>query len=281
MHCQICPRKCFVDRNKNIGFCGASSLKIAKVMLHFWEEPIISGEKGSGAIFFSGCPLKCEYCQNHEISFEGNGEEKTVLELVEIIKNLEKMGAENINFVTPTHFTNEIIEALNIYRPKIPIVWNTSGYETVETIQKLKDYVDIYLTDLKYFSSELSLKYSKAKDYFEFASKAILEMRKNQPKDIIKDGMMKEGVIIRHLVLPSHFEDSKKVLNWISENLGNNTFISVMSQFTPQKNAKPPLNRILTPLEYKIVVKECEKLGFTNGFIQELSSATSFYTPKF
>ena len=281
MQCNICPRGCKVDREITSGFCGVKKIKIAKVMLHFWEEPIISGGKGSGAIFFSGCPLKCEYCQNYEISFKGKGEEKTISDLVEIIKDLEKQGAENINFVTPTHFTNEIIEALKIYKPKIPIVWNTSGYETVETIKKLKDYVDVYLTDLKYFSSELSQKYSKAKDYFEFASKAILEMRKNQPKDVFKNGMMKKGVIVRHLVLPSHYDDSKHVLNWIYEHLGKSTYVSVMSQFTPQKGAKPPLNRTLTPLEYKIVLKECEKLGFENGFVQELTSATSAYTPKF
>ena len=281
MLCKICPRGCNVNRKINAGFCGVKSLKIAKAMLHFWEEPIISGKNGSGAIFFSGCPLKCEYCQNHEISSGGKGEEKTVLQLVEIIKNLEKQGAENINFVTPTHFTNEIIEALKIYKPNIPIVWNTSGYETVETIKKLKDYVDVYLTDLKYFSSELSQKYSKAKDYFEFASKAILEMRKNQPKDIIENGLMKKGVIVRHLVLPSHYDDSKKVLNWINQNLGAKTYVSVMSQFTPQKGAKPPLNRMLTPLEYKIVLKECEKLSFVNGFMQDLTSANSAYTPKF
>ena len=281
MQCNICPRGCKVDREITSGFCAEKKLKIAKVMLHFWEEPIISGGKGSGAIFFSGCPLKCEYCQNYEISFEGKGEEKTVLDLVDIIKDLEKQGAENINFVTPTHFTNEIIEALKIYKPNIPIVWNTSGYETVETIKKLKDYVDVYLTDLKYFSSELSQKYSKAKDYFEFASQAILEMRKNQPKDVFKNGMMKKGVIVRHLVLPSHYDDSKHVLNWIYEHLGKSTYVSVMSQFTPQKNAKAPLNRKLTPLEYKIVLKECEKLGFQYGFMQELTSATSAYTPKF
>ena len=218
MKCEICPRKCKIDREKQVGFCGAKTLKIAKVMLHQWEEPIISGKHGSGAIFFSHCTLKCLYCQNSEISEFGNGKETTVFELAKIFEDLENSGAENINLVSPTQYTNEIIEALKIYRPKIPVVWNTGGFETVETIKKLKGFVDIFLTDLKYFSPEISKDLSKAEKYFEFASKAILEMRKNQPKDeFFENGMMKKGLIVRHLVLPTFHDDSINIFNCLCE----------------------------------------------------------------
>lgn len=284
MVCNLCPRKCGVNRNLKQGFCGANNtIKVSKVMLHTWEEPIISGEDGSGAIFFSNCSLKCIYCQNYQISSEGNGKEVSVQNLAEIFKKLESFGATNINLVSPTHYTNEIIEALNIYKPKIPIVWNTSGYETVENIKKLKNYVDIYLTDFKYYSSEISKELSKAENYFECCSEAIKQMRKNQPCDIIKNGLMKKGLIIRHLVLPNLQEDSKKVLNYIASNFGNKTYISIMSQYVPCYKALTHkyINRKLKKLEYRIVLKEIEKLGFTNGFIQDFESADSCYTPNF
>lgn len=281
MKCNLCPRECGVDRNKTFGFCGAKNLKIAKVMKHFWEEPIISGTKGSGAIFFSHCSLKCCFCQNYEISHLGKGENISVEQLVNIFKNLENEGVHNINLVSPSHYTNEIISALKIYKPKIPIVWNSNGYEKVETIKKLKKYVDIYLVDLKFMSSELSQKYVKAKDYFENASKAILQMRENQKKDIVKNNIMQKGVIVRHLVMPTCFEDSKNILNWINNNLGNKTYISLMCQYIPCYQAEFPINRKLKPIEYKIVLKECEKLGFFNGFTQEFESASTNYIPKF
>ncbi len=282
--CSICPRHCKVDRNQKTGFCGQSNtVKIAKVMLHKWEEPVISGTNGSGAIFFSGCNLKCIYCQNYQISSLGAGTEVTIDELVNIFKQLEEMGAHNLNLVTPTHFTDQIIEALNIYRPKIPIVWNTSGYESVETIQKLKNYVDVYLTDLKYFSKALSTEYSSCTDYFDVATKAILEMRKNQPVDVIEDGLMKEGLIVRHMVLPTHMADSKTILNWIFENLGQEVYVSIMSQYTPYYKAKThkKLKRRLREKEYDEVLKKVVELDFKNGFAQDLESSSTEFIPDF
>jgi putative pyruvate formate lyase activating enzyme len=211
-------------------------------MLHFFEEPPISGigenANGSGTIFFSSCTLKCIYCQNFEISTSCDGKEITVNTLADLFKQLEAAGANNINLVTPTHYTKQIIEALDIYKPTIPIVWNTSGYEKPETIDLLKGYVDIFLTDIKYYSSELSNKLSFAKNYFENCSKSILKMRENQPEDIFENGLMKKGIIIRHLVLPNNTDDSKAVLNWIYDNLGTSTYISLMSQYVPMANAK-------------------------------------------
>ena len=283
MKCELCPRKCGVNREENAGFCGVKTLKVARVMLHMWEEPIISVGKGSGAIFFSGCNLKCLYCQNFEISHQAKGNEISPKGLAEIFKDLEKRGAANINLVTPTHFAYEIVEALEIYRPKIPIVWNTSGYEEVETIKKIAKYVDVYLTDLKYFSSELSKNFSNAENYFEKASKAILEMRKAQPKDVVENGVMKKGLIVRHLVLPGCVKDSIKVLDWIKENLGSETYLSLMNQYTPCYKASENelLKRKTKPLEYKVAQAHALKLGFENGFFQEPQSASKKYIPKF
>ena len=289
--CNLCPRECGVDRNKQVGFCKANNnVKLSKVMLHYFEEPIISGVSdnenkagGSGAVFFSNCTLKCVYCQNSEISSEGMGKEITVQKLADIFKSLEEAGANNINLVSPTHYTKQIVEALNIYKPKIPIVWNTSGYEKAETIKAIKDYVDIYLTDFKYVSSELSKKLSLAPNYFEECSKATIQMRKNQPNDIIENGIMKKGVIVRHLVLPNQTTDSKKVIDWIFENLGNKTYVSLMSQYVPMAKAVniSEINRKITPLEYKILVKKLNNYGFENAFVQEFSSAETVYTPDF
>lgn len=259
-------------------------------MLHFFEEPPISGEEingikpnGSGAIFFSNCTLKCCYCQNSEISTDGEGKEIPIQALADIFLQLEKAGANNINLVTPTHYTNQIIEALEIYKPNIPIVWNTSGYEKPETIKKLKNYVDIYLSDFKYFDSELSKKYSLAENYPETCKKATLEMRKNQPEDIFENGLMKKGLIIRHMVLPTHQSDSVNVIDWINQNLGNKTYVSLMSQYVPMANAHkfPEINRKIKPIEYKIVVNHLTKLGFNNVFTQDFDSAETIYTPDF
>ena len=289
--CNICPRKCNIDRTKHTGYCKSSDkVKIAKVMLHYFEEPIISGEdndfkqaNGSGAIFFSNCSLKCCYCQNSEISSESLGKEISIETLADLFKQLEQAGANNINLVTPTHYTQQIIKALNLYKPKIPIVWNTSGYETEETIKSLKEYVDIYLSDLKYFSSELSKKYSKAENYFETASKAIIQMRKNQPNDIIENGLMKKGLIIRHLVLPNQTQDSLNIINWINKNLGNNTYYSLMSQYVPMAKAKdyPEINRKIKPIEYKILVNKLTHLNFKNTYLQDYESAETYFTPDF
>ena len=267
-----------------MGFCKSSNtVLVSKVMLHQFEEPIISGTNGSGAIFFANCTLKCIYCQNSEISSDGNGKEITVHTLADLFKQLESAGAHNINLVTPTHYTKQIIEALKIYKPKIPIVWNTSGYEKPETIKQLKGFIDIFLTDFKYFSSELSGKLSMATDYFENCSKATLEMRKIIPTDIVENGLMKQGIIIRHLVLPNQTTDSLKIINWVNDNLGNKTYFSLMSQYVPMAKAKhiPEINRKITPLEYKILENKLKSLDFKNAFLQDHSSAETCYTPDF
>jgi len=287
MKCNICPRMCNVDRKNKKGYCmQKNKLRVSKIMLHHYEEPIISGNEadiGSGAIFFAGCSLKCVYCQNSKISFYNKGKTVSVKKLVKIIKKLEKKGAYNINLVTPTHFTHLIIEALKIYKPKIPVVWNSSGYETKQMIQQLKDYVDVYLVDLKYMDNTLSMRYSKASNYVEVATRAILQMKENQPNDIIENGLIKKGVVVRHLILPSHTDDSVKVLKFICENLGKDSIVSLMSQYEPMHKANEyvEINRKITPLEYKRVVNYALKLDMNNCFIQDLSSADSKYTPKF
>lgn len=255
-------------------------------MLHHYEEPLISGEitdKGSGAIFFAGCNLKCCYCQNHRLSHDCVGDEYTVDGLVEIIKDLEQQGAYNINFVTPTHYTDQIIAALDIYRPSVPIVWNSSGYEAVETIVKLKDYVDIYLVDMKYASDELGLRYSKVSDYVMVNRLCIDAMRQNQPMDIVESGLMKKGVIIRHLILPNHTDDSVECLRYIHDNWGEQTIVSIMSQYEPLYKASkyPEINRKITKLEYKRVVSQALRLNMMNCFVQDTASADSKYIPDF
>lgn len=289
--CDICPRNCKVNRESKLGFCqSTNAVKIAKVMLHYFEEPPISGEEiegkkpnGSGAIFFSGCNLKCIYCQNSEISQGGVGKEISIETLADLFRQLENAGANNINLVTPSHYTLQIIEALKIYRPKIPIVWNTSGYEKPETIAILKGFVDIFLTDFKYFDSKLSSEFSFASNYPEMCKASLLEMRKVQPNDEFENGLMKKGIIVRHLILPGCTADSKDIFAWIDKNLGNKTYVSLMAQYVPMAKAKdnPKINRKITPLEYKIVLKHLENLGFENAFVQELGSADTCYTPNF
>ncbi len=284
MKCNICPRHCNIDRKVSEGFCGATNkLKIAKYMVHFWEEPIISGSKGSGAIFFSHCNLKCVYCQNYQISALGEGREVSVEQLVDIIKALEAKGVHNINFVSPSHYTDQIIEALNIYKPAIPIVWNSNGYEYVDSIKKIKDYIDIYLVDMKYVKEELALNLSKAQEYPIIVKQCIKQMRLNQPIDIVKDGLMQKGLVVRHLVLPNEVDNSFGVLDWVSKNLGLNTYISVMGQYTPYYKATemPRYNRTVKPIEYKRVINHLNKLGFNNGFYQDLTSASDIFIPDF
>ena len=285
MQCKLCPRQCNIDRDKTTGYCGVNNtLKIARAGLHYWEEPIISGTEGSGTIFFSGCNLKCVYCQNYDISSQAFGKEITVERLSEIFKELEDKGANNINLVTPTHYVPQIIEALKIYRPKIPIVYNTSGYDSVSELKMLEGYVDVYLTDLKYVDSELSKKYSKAPDYFDVASKAILEMVRQQPTNIYNDkGMLIKGVIVRHMVLPGCMKDSFKVLDWIKDNLGVDTIVSIMGQYTPYYKSVdyPEINRPIKPLEYKAVIAHFNSIGLNNGYSQDLSSSSTDYIPPF
>lgn len=285
--CTLCPRECSVDRDISVGVCGASGkVKIAKVMLHKWEEPSISGSNGSGAIFFSGCPLKCVYCQNKEISHGLTGEEISTSELASIMLSLQDTGAHNINLVTPTHFSSQIIEALELVRDKlkIPVVYNTSGYEKPEEIRKIGDYVSIFLTDIKYFSSELSQKYSRAKDYYKYAKASFSEMLNLQPKCVFdENGIMRQGVILRHLVLPSCRLDSIAILEDIARDFDVSSFkLSLMSQYTPEFCDKvyKELSRRVTTFEYNSVVEKAISLGY-DGYIQDKSSASAAYTPDF
>ena len=283
MICNNCPRKCGIDRDNFVGVCGVqNNPKVAKAYLHKWEEPIISAGNGSGTVFFSGCNLKCVYCQNFDISHNAFGKEISTNRLAEIFKELEEKGASNINLVSPSHYVLAIKEALGIYRPNIPIVYNSSGYDSLESLERLKDYIDIYLVDFKYFDENLARKYSNAENYPEVAKSVIKKMREYKPSEIVEDGVMKSGVIIRHMVLPSHIDDSKNVLKWIKENV-DNPFISLMGQYTPMYRAKefPEINRKLKPLEYKIVEEYMVKLGLTNGYSQELTSADESFTPIF
>lgn len=286
--CNLCPRKCGINRDVQTGFCKCSSVvKIARAALHFWEEPCISGTNGSGTVFFSGCTLKCCFCQNMKISNECFGKEISVNRLSEIFLELQEKGAHNINLVTASQYLLQVIEALDMIKTKlhIPVVYNCGGYESIEAIKLLNGYVDIFLPDLKYFSSELSQKYSKAEDYFEIASAAIKQMIEQTGNPRFDDNsMMLKGVIIRHMVLPGARKDSIKLLNWMNENLPKGKYLlSLMSQYTPytQNDKYKELNRRITTFEYESVVDEALKLGLTDGYMQEKSSAKEEYTPPF
>ncbi len=285
--CMLCPRECGINRHEKAGACGTNNIiKIAKVMLHQWEEPPISGLNGSGAIFFSGCPLKCVYCQNKEISHGAVGKEYSVPELASIMLELQEKGAHNINLVTPTHFSEQIIESLSMIkkRLKIPVVYNTSGYEKPEIIKKIADHVSVFLVDVKYFSPELSEKYSKCKDYYSYAKSSFKEMLLAKPKCVFdENGIMTEGVILRHLILPSCRQDSIAILEDIKKSFDISSFkLSLMSQYTPDfyTGELKELKRRLTSFEYESVLSRAIELGY-DGFFQERSSATSDYTPKF
>ena len=280
--CMNCPRNCSIDRNITKGYCGASSqLKVARAGLHFGEEPFISGKGGSGTIFFSGCSLKCVFCQNYDISHELYGKDISEDRFIEIMMELEGMGANNINLVTPTHYFSNIKSALNSYRPSVPIVYNSSGYETIENINK--NLFDIYLFDLKFFSEEKSLKYAGCKDYFDVASNVIKTALKLVGKPIFDDnGIMKRGVVVRHLVLPSSTNDSIEIINWLNSNTPDIVF-SLMSQYVPMYKASEykELNRRITQREYNKVLEECFKCNFIETYIQDLSSSTKDEIPRF
>ena len=281
MICNSCPRKCNIDRDKQIGYCGMQGIKIAKVMTHYWEEPIICDSNGSGAIFFSGCNLKCNYCQNYEISHGGKGKDYSVEELANIFRDFDNSNVNNINLVTPSHYIDSIIQAFEIYKPHKPVVYNSSGYDDLDALKKIDKYIDIYLVDLKYFDSNLSSELSKAKDYFEVASKAIDFMTASKSSDIIENRIMKRGVIIRHLVLPGHTDDSLKVLDYLKSKHLENRYISIMGQYTPCYKATGELTRKLKKLEYTRVIAYFNKLGFSHGFCQDLSSSSTDYIPDF
>ncbi len=286
--CTICPHKCKINRNENqIGRCKAKdTVKIALYSTHDFEEPCISGEKGSGTVFFSNCNLNCVYCQNYEISQLGKGKEITIEELADIFLKQQEKDVENINLVTPTSYVPQIIEAIKIARErglKLPIVYNTNSYENIETLKMLEGYVDIYLPDLKYANNELAKRYSKIDNYFEIATQAIKEMiRQIGETKLDERGMMKKGVLIRHLVLPNNVENSKNVLKWIRENLSKSTYISIMAQYFPTYKAKEmtDLNRKLTKDEWSEIEDYIDELEIENGYIQELGEHEEEYVPK-
>ena len=284
--CNQCPRECSADRkNGEKGFCKMPyDPVVARATLHMWEEPCISGKNGSGTIFFSGCSLKCVYCQNYEISHENFGMEISEERLSEIMESLVEKGAHNINFVNPTHYSHTIKSILEKNKPPVPVVYNCSGYEKVETLRNLEGLVDIFLTDLKYYSENVSEKYSLCKNYFSVARQAIFEMKRQQPTDVFSsDGMMEKGVIIRHLVLPGNLSETEKILSFIKNELPPDTLVSLMSQYTPHGDADKygELSRPLTKREYERAADYLFYSGIENGFIQEITSSSENFIPKF
>lgn len=286
-NCMLCPRKCGVNRYKTKGACGANNkVKLAYYSLHKWEEPVISGSKGSGTIFFSNCNMKCIYCQNKKISLDGYGKYISNKKLGEIMLKLQDMGAHNINLVTPTHYVPQIVYTLHKIRNKslnIPIIYNTSSYENVGTIMMMRGLVDVYLADLRYYDDELAFNYSGCKNYFENATMAIDEMfRQVGECSFDKDGMITKGLIVRVLILPGHIEDSKKIIKYLYKTYGNEIFISIMNQYTPVNTCiYNNLNRKLTDEEYDDVIKYALELGITNAFIQEGDTADDSFIPNF
>jgi len=287
--CEICPFRCKANRLKGqIGKCGCNDkIKIDLYSLHYFEEPCISGKNGSGTVFFSGCNLNCIYCQNYKISKERKGYEITIEELADIFLKQQENGANNINLVTPTMYAYQIIEALKIAKKKgltLPVIYNTNGYENVETIQALKGFIDVYLPDLKYYYNELAIKYSKAPNYFEIATTAILEMIKQVGKpEFDENGLIKKGVIIRHLVLPNYIQNSKHILKWLKENVETKAYVSVMAQYFPTYKAKEDekINRKLTKKEYSEIEKYLYLLNIENGYMQDLGKHEEEYVPEF
>lgn len=288
--CTLCPRRCHADRRAGrTGFCGQTAvLKAARAALHFWEEPCISGSSGSGAVFFSGCSLQCVFCQNYDISVNNSGAALSVRRLAEIFLELQKKGAANINLVTACHFLPQVCLALCMAKEqglRIPIVYNSSGYEETASLKLLEGLVDIYLPDLKYRSPLLSSRYSGAENYFEKASVAIREMFRQTGAPVIDPGtgLMKKGVIVRHLLLPGCAGDSKKILRYLHDTYGNDICISIMNQYTPLKHTAqfPDLNRQITDEEYRRVLSFAEKIGIENGYIQEGGTAAESFIPRF
>ena len=285
MECRLCPRECGADRSVGKGRCGVGDeILLSRAAKHMWEEPPISGTEGSGTVFFAGCNLGCVYCQNYEISHGAKGKIITEERLSEIFRELTASGVHNINLVNPTHYAHKIIRVLKKEKPPVPVVYNSSGYEKVSTLRALEGLVDIYLPDLKYISEDRAEKYSDAADYFEAASRAIIEMKRQCPQNIYNDkGIMLKGLIVRHLVLPQNTNQSVKILMWIKENLGTDTVISLMSQYTPcgQAEKYKELTRRITVREYEKVVLAAEDMGFKNIFTQDYASASEAFIPDF
>ena len=280
-NCTLCPVECGANRLQNVGACGVSDLRIAKYYLHPFEEPCISFEKGSGTIFFSGCNLHCAFCQNYEVSRAKRGKTITPNELADIFKELEDMGADNISLVTPTHFVPYLVSTFEIYKPKIPVVYNTGSYEKIDTLKRIDPYIDIYLPDMKFYSPALSKRYLGKEDYFDYASEAIAFMAQ-KPLLMTSEGKMLSGCIVRHLVMPLCTGDSKKLLRWFKNTLPKDTYLSLMSQYTPFGKIEnfPELSRKITPREYNAVVNEAFALGIENVFLQERDSSNKAYIPS-
>ena len=288
-NCRLCPRNCHANRNANKkGFCSMTNkVMVARATPHYWEEPIISGEKGSGTVFFSGCNLKCVYCQNYQISTNNFGKEITITRLSKIFLELQEKKVNNINLVTPTHFVPQIIEALKIAKNKglnIPIIYNSSGYESVNTIKLLDGYIDIYLPDFKYYDNKYALKYSKCPNYLENVTASLQEMIKQvgTPK-FNKEGMLTKGVIVRHMLLPGLLNDSKKIIHYLVDNYNDDIFISIMNQYTPTNNLKdyPEINRLISNDEYDELIDYAMDLGIKNGFMQEGETQKTSFIPEF
>ena len=283
MNCNSCPRKCDIDRDTTLGFCNSPErFRVARAALHFWEEPCISGTKGSGTIFFSGCNLRCVYCQNYEISSENKGVQISDDKLIAVFENLIAQGAHNINLVNPTHYAPQLARVLSRWHSPVPIVYNTSGYESVQTLRMLDGLVDIYLTDFKYSRPEKAKLYSRAADYPAVAKDALCEMRRQIPTDIFNGDLMQKGVIIRHLILPSNTNSSLEILDYLAEKYAD-TYLSLMAQYTPCGDlaSHPELTRRITPREYNKVVDYALSKGFEKLFLQELTSADKNFIPAF
>ena len=287
--CSVCPHNCKVNRvDGKVGVCKASDkVKVALTSLHHFEEPCISGENGSGTVFFSNCNMKCKFCQNYKISDEGKGKEITIEELSEVFLDLQEQGANNINLVTPTIYAYQIIEAIKIAREKglkLPIVYNSNGYESLKTLKSLNGYVDVYLPDLKYYYDDIALRYSGVKEYFKYATQAIKEMYNQVGAPVFdENGIIQKGLIIRHLVLPNNIDNSKQVLKWIKENIDSDVYVSIMAQYFPCYKAKEieELNRKLTKEEYEEIEEFVYELDIKNGYMQELGEHEEEYVPNF
>ncbi len=284
MICNQCPRKCNVDRTRTVGYCKSpEEFRLSRAALHFWEEPCISGKNGSGAVFFSGCNLGCLFCQNYEISHENKGMTVSDDGLIKIFENLIEQGANNINLVNPTHYAERLARVLKKHKPSVPVVYNSSGYESVQTLKMLDGLVDIYLPDFKYIRSDKALKYSRAEDYPEVAMRALEEMYRQRGKmEFDENGIMKKGMIIRHLILPSNTNSSLKILDFINGNFPN-AYVSLMAQYTPcnDLSAVPELNRKITDREYNKVIDYALNLGMDKIFIQSRESADEKFIPDF
>ena len=287
--CEICPHRCKINRNSGLkGRCRCDDkIKIALASIHNYEEPCLSEINGSGTIFFTNCNLNCIYCQNYEISQMEKGKDVTIEELAQIMLRQQAKGVNNINLVTPTMYAYQIIEAIKIARKNglhIPIIYNTNGYENIETIKALDGYIDIYLPDLKYYSNDICKKYSKIDNYFEIATSAIKEMYKQVgSSEFNEDGIMQKGLIIRHLILPNHIQNTKHILKWIKENMPSDVYVSIMAQYFPTYKAKEDelLNRKITKKEYKEVENYLYTLGLENGYMQDLGEHEEEYVPNF